>query len=68
MDERLRFVAHLLEGEKMAELCREAIGMKYPAELYQPSLRPYHGLSELGYPFHDRTIAVTMCLGIHSSY
>jgi putative transposase len=23
MDERLRFVARLLEGEKMAELCRE---------------------------------------------
>ena len=35
--------------------------MKYPAELYRPSPRPYHGLSELSYPFHDRTITVTQC-------
>jgi putative transposase len=39
----------------------QAIEMKYPGELYQPSTRPYQGLSELEYPFHDRTIAVTMC-------
>jgi len=39
----------------------QAIGMKYPAELYTPSLRPYKGLSELEYPFHDRTITVTAC-------
>jgi hypothetical protein len=36
--------------------------MKYPAELYRPSPRPYHGLSELSYPFHDRTITVTQCI------
>ena len=35
--------------------------MKYPAELYQRSARPYRGLGELGYPFHDRTITVTQC-------
>ena len=35
--------------------------MRYPAELYKPSPRPYQGLSELEYPFHDRTIAVTSC-------
>jgi putative transposase len=39
----------------------QAIGMKYPAELYTPSLRPYKGLSDLEYPFHDRTITVTNC-------
>jgi putative transposase len=39
----------------------QAIGMHYPAELYQRSAREYHGLSELEYPFHDRTVAVTMC-------
>jgi len=39
----------------------QAIGMRYPAELYQPSARPYHGLDPLEYPFHDRTVAVTMC-------
>jgi putative transposase len=35
--------------------------MKYPAELYQPSPRVYRGLTELHYPFHDRTITVTRC-------
>ena len=39
----------------------QALGMKYPAELYAPSPRPYTGLSELHYPFHDRTITVTQC-------
>jgi putative transposase len=35
--------------------------MKYPAELYVSSSRPYKGLSDLVYPFHDRTITVTCC-------
>jgi hypothetical protein len=39
----------------------QALDMKYPAELYLPSPRPYRGLSELHYPFHDRTITVTQC-------
>jgi putative transposase len=39
----------------------QAIDMKYPAELYQPSPRPYRGLQELAYPFHDRTVTVTRC-------
>jgi len=39
----------------------EALGMKYPTELYVSSSRPYKGLSELEYPFHDRTITVTNC-------
>jgi len=39
----------------------QALGMKYPAELYLPSPRPYHGLDELHYPFHDQTITVTQC-------
>jgi putative transposase len=39
----------------------QALAMKYPAELYTPSPRPYQGLSELEYPFHDRTIMVTEC-------
>jgi hypothetical protein len=37
----------------------QALDMKYPAELYRPSPRPYRGLRELTYPFHDRTITVT---------
>jgi putative transposase len=39
----------------------QGLGMKYPAELYTPSPRPYRGLSELEYPFHDRTATVTQC-------
>jgi putative transposase len=39
----------------------QAIAMRYPAELYQPSRRPYTGLPELNYPFHDMTITVTEC-------
>ena len=39
----------------------QALGMRYPGELYLPSARPYHGLGELDYPFHDRTVTVTRC-------
>ena len=39
----------------------QALGMHCPAELYRPSPRPYNGLPELEYPFHDRTITVTRC-------
>ena len=39
----------------------QALGMKYPGELYVVSPRPYRGLDELRYPFHDRTITVTQC-------
>jgi transposase InsO family protein len=39
----------------------QALDMKCPAEIYTPSLRPYRGLPELAYPFHDTTIQVTCC-------
>jgi len=39
----------------------EGINMKYPAELYLPSTRPYNGLPEIEYPFHDKEIIVTCC-------
>src|SRR5262245_22657546 len=39
----------------------EAIAMKCPAEVYSPSRRPYHGLPDLEYPFHDRDVLVTAC-------
>ena len=35
--------------------------MKYPAELYTPSSRPYQGLLQVEYPFHDRDVLVTAC-------
>jgi putative transposase len=39
----------------------QALAMKYPGELYVSSSRPYRGLGDLEYPFHDRTITVTCC-------
>ena len=51
-----RFV-HIFNDERP----HEALGMKYPTELYVSSSRPYKGLSELEYPFHDLTITVTNC-------
>ena len=35
--------------------------MKLPGEIYSASTRPYQGLPELTYPFHDRDIVVTHC-------
>src|SRR6266478_1313144 len=39
----------------------EALDMKCPAEVYQPSQRGYTGLPDLDYPLHDKTIVVTRC-------
>src|SRR5207244_1516457 len=39
----------------------QALNMRYPAERYLPSTRPYRGLPDLNYPFHDRTATVTTC-------
>jgi putative transposase len=63
MDERLRFVARLLEGEKMAELCREFdISRKIGYKIYQRykdlgvegltdrSHRPYRKANKLPMP------------------
>ena len=39
----------------------EALGMKYPSEVYKESPREYVGLPPVEYPLHDRTITVTNC-------
>ena len=39
----------------------QALGMRVPGELYTRSARPYHGLTDLAYPFHDWTSIVTRC-------
>ena len=39
----------------------QALNMKYPAELYRASPRPYQGLPKLDYPLHDRIVTVTSC-------
>ena len=39
----------------------QALNMRMPAELYKKSSRPYQGLEDLDYPFHDRAALVTNC-------
>jgi transposase InsO family protein len=39
----------------------EALEMKTPSALYEPSIRPYEGLPPVEYPFNDRVITVTEC-------
>src|SRR6201981_1072542 len=39
----------------------EALAMQCPAEVYQPSSRPYRGLPDLDYPLHDKVATVTTC-------
>ncbi len=39
----------------------EALAMKCPAEVYSACSRPYRGIPEPHYPFHDRTVMVTSC-------
>lgn len=39
----------------------QALAMRCPAELYVPSPRPYRGLEDLDYPYHDHAHIVTRC-------
>src|SRR5260370_14549670 len=39
----------------------EALAMKCPAAVYQPSSRAYQGLPDIDYPFHDKVMVVTRC-------
>ena len=39
----------------------QALDMCTPASRYAPSTRPYQGLEELDYPFHDWTAVITTC-------
>ncbi len=39
----------------------EALAMQCPGERYSPSRKPYQGLPELAYAFHDMEVLVTCC-------
>jgi hypothetical protein len=54
LQQQARFDAFLREFN--AERPHEALAMKCPAELYVASARPYDGLPDLSYPFHDRDV------------
>ncbi|MDX8516539.1 IS481 family transposase [Mesorhizobium captivum] len=59
LQQQAKFDAFISEFNE--ERPHEALAMKLPAELYTPSSRPYSGLPELTYPFHDKDILVTAC-------
>lgn len=59
LQQQARFDDFALEFN--TERPHQAIDMKCPAELYTPSPRPYRGLPELAYPFHDQEVLVTNC-------
>jgi len=39
----------------------QALDMKFPTEVYTASPRPYPGIQDVAYPFHDRTATVSHC-------
>ena len=39
----------------------QALDMRVPGDLYTRSARPYQGLADLAYPFHDWTATITHC-------
>jgi transposase InsO family protein len=59
LQQQAKFDAFTAEFNK--ERPHEALGMKVPADSYQPSARDYHGLPELTYPLHDKDVIVTSC-------
>lgn len=59
LQQQARFDGFIREFNQ--ERPHEALAMKCPAELYSPSPRPYQGLPEVEYPFHDRDVLVTAC-------
>jgi len=48
-------------NEFNTERPHEGIAMQCPADVYRPSAKPYSGLPEIEYPFHDKEILVTSC-------
>lgn len=59
LQQQAKFDAFLEEFNH--ERPHEALAMKCPAEVYTASPKPYRGISEPHYPFHDKTVVVTNC-------
>jgi transposase InsO family protein len=59
LQQQAKFDAFLEEFNN--ERPHEALAMKCPVEVYTPSARPYRGIGEPQYPFHDKTVVVTNC-------
>jgi transposase InsO family protein len=59
LQQQAKFDAFLEEFNH--ERPHEALEMKCPAEIYTASTKPYRGIGEPDYPFHDKTLVVTNC-------
>lgn len=59
LQQQARFDA--FTSEFNIERPHEALAMRTPQDIYTPSARPYQGLPEINYPFHDRDVLVTSC-------
>ena len=59
LQQQARFDAFLARFNH--ERPHQALGMRVPGECYTPSTRPYRGLPDLTYPFHDWTAVITHC-------
>jgi len=59
LEQQERFETFNLEYNH--ERPHQALGMKFPAERYRPSARPYQGIGRLDYPLHEQVITVTAC-------
>jgi len=59
LQQQARFDTFL--NEFNTERPHEGLGMRNPADVYSASTRPYAGLPDIDYPFHDRDALVTNC-------
>jgi putative transposase len=59
LQQQARFEAFVARYNE--ERPHEALNMRVPADDYVRSPRPYRGIGELEYPFHDWTAIVTTC-------
>ena len=59
LQQQARFVTFLARYNH--ERPHQALDMRVPGDLYTRSARPYQGLADLAYPFHDWTATITHC-------
>lgn len=59
LQQQMRFDAFVDRYNR--ERPHQALAMKVPADVYAHSRRPYRGLEDLDYPFHDFSVTVTHC-------
>ena len=59
LEQQDRFEAFVTEYNQ--ERPHQALGMKFPAEIYKPSSKVYRGIGQIDYPLHHKVITVTSC-------